>query len=121
MRLLRSLSLQLACRYVLFSPWPRRKAEAPRLYGADVFVPARLVASIPGYDPQSPIYAACNDNGWFEVQSGVIEELKERFRMEPSGDGAYFIAFNMKGKTFYPMQIGPENEARWARHKVSTS
>jgi hypothetical protein len=121
MSLLRSLSVHLACRYVFFSPWLRGKAEKPRLYGADVFVPAKLVESIPRYDPKSPIYAACNDNGWFEVQSGVVEELKERFRMKPSGDGAYFIAFNMKGKKFYPVQIGPDNEARWARYKVSTS
>ncbi len=68
MSLLRSLSVHLACQYVLLIPWLRQKAEKPKLYGTDVFVPAKFVEPIPGYDPQSPIYAACNDIGWFDDQ-----------------------------------------------------
>ena len=87
----------------------------PKLDGNDVMVPAECVEKIPGFNPNKQVYAACDENGWFVIDSKVTDYSKERTKMQPTPDKNYYIAFGMYCERFHPIQIDYNGKPKWAK------
>ena len=61
----RILSFYLCIFFLLFVSLTFACSLYPVIDGYDVLVPDLLIQEIPNYDPQKPVYAATDINGWF--------------------------------------------------------
>jgi hypothetical protein len=87
-------------------------ADCPKLNGADVLIPKEVIGAIPGFNPDKPVYAACDENGWFSIKGKITDTSKERTRMV--NEGAYWRARNMANKRFHPVQLSTDGNPTWA-------
>ncbi len=86
----------------------------PRSEGNDVIVPDLVIQQIPDFDPDQPVYAACDINGWL-VRDGkwASQERLDMTEMKQDSDGNW-IAKGLRGAPFHPAQIRG-GEPQWAK------
>ena len=84
----------------------------PKAVGDDAVVPNLLIKAIPSLD-KSPVYAACDANGWLVNSAAVSDEIKKATQMSNNGDG--WVAFGLVGHRFHPVQLDKEGKPKWAK------
>ena len=87
---------------------------APVADGFDVLAPDILIKEIPNYNPEKPVYAATDVNGWFVRGPGwATEERKKATQLIKEGD--CWRAKGLKGIRFHPVQLDDNGKPQWAR------
>ena len=76
----------------------------PFVDGSDVLLPHFLIEAIEEFDPNKPVYAASEKNGWL-VSGASRANIATQVRTEIKQEGYVWRVKDMKGARFHPAQI----------------
>ena len=101
--------------------WAEHPSESlVRVSGSDVSIASTVIGMIPDFDPNKPIYAACDNNGWFVLGKGYTSPtILSKTKLIRLKSGRY-LAKGLAGKRFHPVQMSnldntDPNVVGWAK------
>jgi hypothetical protein len=73
--------------------------------GNDTVVSDRVIAQIPGFDPNKPVYACSNANGWCGVNPSLATSENMAASVMTREANGFYRAKGLAGDRFHPAQL----------------